>query len=134
VSTDDGPKRGTNYIRRGAAEAARVDAEARRASRGSIDPERVRAAKTAFQAALDAADDPEAFEAAQLAGERSEVMAAVLRDVWQLAQRWQRDDDTEPLAGDIFTAVSPLVAWEAERGLPSTFPDASTAGGINTHA
>jgi hypothetical protein len=31
-------------------------------------------------------------------------------------------DDTEPMAGDVFTAVSPLVAFEDEHDLPSTVP------------
>ncbi|WP_433651047.1 hypothetical protein ACQP2C_32570 [Micromonospora zamorensis] len=48
------------------------------------------------------------------AAEHLIVMTAALRDVWQLALRWQGHDDTEQQAGDIFTALSPLVAWEAE--------------------
>ena len=46
------------------------------------------------------------------------LMASTLRDVWRLAEGWARDDDTEPLASDIFTAFSALLAWEAERGVP----------------
>jgi len=50
-------------------------------------------------------------------------MAAVLRDVWTLAEGWSHDDDTQPIAGDIFTAYSALIAWETERGVPHTVPD-----------
>jgi hypothetical protein len=52
--------------------------------------------------------------------EHMRVMAEVLRDVWQLAEGWYRDDDTEPLADAIFTAFSTLLAWETERGVPPT--------------
>jgi len=49
-----------------------------------------------------------------------QVMADVLRDVWQLAERWKRDDDTEAMASEIFTAYSVLIAWEDECGMPHT--------------
>jgi len=47
--------------------------------------------------------------------EHAQIMAGTLRDVWALAQRWALDDDTEPLASDVFTAFAALIAWEEER-------------------
>jgi hypothetical protein len=55
--------------------------------------------------------------------EHAQIMAAVLRDVWTLAEGWSHDDDTQPIASDIFTAYSTLIAWETERGVPHTVPD-----------
>lgn len=60
---------------------------------------------------------------AGIEAEHQRVMADVVREVWRLAQQWTRDDDTEPLADSIFTAMSPLVAWEDENGVPSTVAD-----------
>ena len=65
---------------------------------------------------------PDSVEAQHL-----RVMAGVVRDVWRMARRWARDDETEALASDLFTAMSPLVGWETEHGVEHTVPDAGTA-------
>lgn len=54
------------------------------------------------------------------------LMAEVLRDVWQIANRLAAHDDTEPAASDIHTAYAPLLAWEDEHQVPHII-DASPA-------